>query len=267
MEAINLGPFAISVRLLLFIAAAMLAVTIGNRVAKRLGTDIERSFWAILFVSLLSARLAFVLIYRESYGAAPWTVFDLRDGGLNATVGIVGALAMAAILAWRQREQRKPLLAALCSGVAVWAAGAAALAVFDEAPVLPTIVLHDLDGREVPLASFSGRPVVVNLWASWCPPCRREMPVLQDAQHDNPAVVFIFANQGESADTIRRYLEADKLRLENVLVDTDGKAARALGSAALPSTFFFDSNGNHVGTRIGELSTATLAQRVRTLAQ
>lgn len=265
MEAINVGPFAISVRLGLFMIAATIALFIGNRIAKRKATDMERSFWTILFVGLVSARLAFVLIYRETYGAAPWTVLDLRDGGINTVVGIAGALVMAAILAWRHRDQRMPLLAALFSGAFVWAGASAALAAYDEPPALPQIALHDLSGRQVPLSSLSGRPMVINLWATWCPPCRREMPVLRDAQQANPDVVFVFANQGESVETIQRYLAAENLGLENVLIDANGAAARALGSVALPSTFFFNKNGKHAGTRIGELSAATLAQRVQTL--
>lgn len=265
MEAISIGPLALPVRLGLFIIAVSFALFVGNRIAKRKGTDIERAFWMILFVGLTSARLSFVAVYRETYGAAPWTVFDLRDGGMNAVVGVVGGLAMAAILLWREREQRKPLLAALLSGALVWGGVTAGIAAYEEPKSLPQIALHDLAGREVSLASLAGRPMVVNLWATWCPPCRREMPVLRDAQQANPDIVFVFANQGESPETIGRYLDAEKLSLQNVLIDTGGVAARALGSIALPSTFFYDRNGKHVDTRIGELSPATLAQRVQAL--
>lgn len=265
MEAISIGAFALPVRMGLFIIAAGLALFVGNLIAKRKGNDIERSFWTVLLVGIASARLAFVLVYRETYGAAPWTALDLRDGGMNTVVGVVGGLTMAGILAWRKREQRMPLLAALFSGALVWGGAEIGLATYEEPKALPRIALHDLAGNEVPLASLAGRPMVVNLWATWCPPCRREMPVLRAAQQVNSDIVFIFANQGESPETIRRYLDAEKLSLKNVLIDTSGTAARALGSIALPSTFFYDENGKHVDTRIGELSAATLAQRVQVL--
>ena len=262
MEAISIGPLAIPVRPGLFILATGLALFIGNRIAKRNGTDIERAFWAILLVGVACARVAFVLVYRETYAAAPLTILDLRDGGMNAVVGVLGGLAMAGILAWRKRERRMPLLAALVSGALLWGGAMAGLTALEQQKALPKIVLHDLDGREVPLAALAGRPMVVNMWATWCPPCRREMPVLRDAQQTNADIVFVFANQGESAETIKRYLDAENLNLHNVLIDRGEAAARAFGSIALPSTFFYDENGKHVDSRIGELSAATLAQRV-----
>jgi len=60
---------------------------------------------------------------------------------------------------------------------------------------------------------------VVNLWASWCPPCRHEMPVLQQAQAANTDVNFVFVNQGETPGTIRSYMDRRALTLRNVLVD------------------------------------------------
>src|SRR5690606_40886240 len=63
-----------------------------------------------------------------------------------------------------------------------------------------SLALTKLEGGEVRLPTFIGQPTVVNLWATWCPPCRREMPVLRDAQQRYPDIAFIFANQGESAE-------------------------------------------------------------------
>src|SRR5690606_41651094 len=65
------------------------------------------------------------------------------------------------------------------------------------------VALTDLSERPIDLARLAGdRPTVVSLWATWCPPCIREMPVLEDAQQRYPGVNFVFANQGEHPETI-----------------------------------------------------------------
>src|SRR3546814_14561413 len=68
-------------------------------------------------------------------------------------------------------------------------------------------------------ALFRSRPMVLNLWATWCPPCRREMPVLEQAQGRYPGVVFVLVNQGEDRGTIHRYLDRAGLDLDHVLLD------------------------------------------------
>ncbi len=132
---------------------------------------------------------------------------------------------------------------------------------------LPPLVMARLEGGSMALAASAGKPVVLNLWASWCGPCRREMPVLRQAQLDHPHITFIYVNQGESAPTIRAYLARANVRLDNVVLDNDMLAARALGSRALPSTYFFDRKGVLVAQRIGELSAATLAERLALAAR
>ena len=128
-----------------------------------------------------------------------------------------------------------------------------------EAVALPQLDLATLDGRAVPLDGFVGKPTVVNLWATWCPPCRREMPVLQQAQGANPDVNFVFVNQGEKPDAIQSFIDRQGLTLRNVLVDERLQTGSALGHRALPTTLFFDARGQLASTHIGELSQATLA--------
>ena len=115
------------------------------------------------------------------------------------------------------------------------------------------------------LAGFAGKPTVVNLWTTWCPPCRREMPVLEQAQAANPDANIVFVNQGEEAATIAAFLDRHGLALRNVLVDPQRRTGAALGHRALPTTLFFDAQGRLADTRIGELSQATLTQRLTSL--
>lgn len=129
----------------------------------------------------------------------------------------------------------------------------------------PVTTIYDPDGQPVRLGDFRGEVVVLNLWATWCPPCVREMPVLHQAQIDRPGVNFVFLNQGEPADKVRAWLRARQLPMRNVLLDANRQAGAAFKQRALPTTLFFDAQGRLVGTRIGELSAATLDERLRGL--
>ena len=108
--------------------------------------------------------------------------------------------------------------------------------------------------------------LLVNLWATWCPPCVREMPVLLQAQMNHPEVNFVFINQGESAQRVQTWLGTRQLPSRNVLLDANQQALPAFKQKGLPTTLFFDAQGQLVDTRTGELSTATLAQRLQTLS-
>ena len=166
----------------------------------------------------------------------------------------------------RQAGLRKPVLAAaLTTGAVLLLGGIATFLMSPAAVSLPPLTLSSLEGRPVSLADFAGKPTVVNLWATWCPPCRREMPALQQAQAANPDVNVVFVNQGEEPGVIAAYLDREGLALGNVLVDPQSSVGAALGHGGLPTTLFFDASGRLAGTRIGELSQATLNQRLAEL--
>lgn len=86
--------------------------------------------------------------------------------------------------------------------------------------------------------------------------------MMQQAQVANPDVHFVFLNQGEDAPKVRQFLTTQRLMLSNVLLDAKGLAGAAFGYQALPATLFFDAGGRLVETRIGELSQATLQERL-----
>jgi YD repeat-containing protein len=88
------------------------------------------------------------------------------------------------------------------------------------------------------------------------------MPVLQQAQQQNPDVHIVFVNQGESAQRVRTWLAGRGLALDHVLLDPRGQATAAMDAAGLPTTLFYDAEGRLVSRRIGELSTATLAEQM-----
>lgn len=263
MSGLILGPFSFSAGLLTTFAAIFAVLFIGKRLARPRGAEIETSLWVIIAVALLAARVAYVFIYVRLYAGNPLSALDVRDGGFNLSAGMCAGLATAALLAWRRRDQRAPLLAGAGAGAGVFGLVAlAALAMPAPTVRLPQMTLARLEGGTLPLASLAGKPVVINLWASWCGPCRREMPVMRQAQLDNPNVTFIFVNQGETPAQIGAYLSEQRIALDNIVLDARPGLARVLGSKALPATFFFDSKGVLTDRRVGELSAATLAERL-----
>lgn len=265
-NALLLGPLVLPYSVLLVFAAAAATLYVGKRVGRRAGIEVETVLWTTLLVGLVVARLAFVWEFRSAYFASPLDILDIRDGGWSPTAGFVGAWLFALSRKGQLPALKAALRAALLTGTVLWSAGAAVLLVTpDTGQALPALSFTSLEGRQVNLTDFKGRPTVVNLWATWCPPCVREMPMPQQAQVDRPSVNFVFVNQGESADKVGVWLHARKLPMRNVLMDADRLAAAAFKQRALPMTLFFDTKGRLVSTRIGELSSATLTERLQAL--
>ncbi len=132
---------------------------------------------------------------------------------------------------------------------------------------LPDLTLKRLGAGEVSLHKFLGRPLVINLWASWCPPCRAEMPLLAEAQSRYPEVTFLFVNQGEDEATIHKFLSETGLPLGWVLLDPDNKLSRILKAGGLPTTYFFNAEGALVATHPGQLYEAALQDYIEKILE
>ena len=262
---LHLGPLAFPMPVLWLLLSAGAGLAVGAWWGRRNGTDVQTPLLLVLLIALVCARLAFVWPYRSAYLAAPLSVLDIRDGGWNAEAGFIAAWLATLALLRRRPAMRKPVLGGVGSASALWLAGTVALLVSGpKAEGLPTQELSRLDGTPVTLAAHAGQPVVLNLWATWCAPCRREMPVLAQAQQARPDVQFVFLNQGESADVVQRYLRASQLDLRQVLLDRKALVGAPYGGM-LPTTLFFDARGRLVSVRTGELSDASLQQRLALL--
>lgn len=266
MDALHVGPFALPIGPLVLLAAYLGGSLVARLVSRNRQVDVEPMLWSILIVGLATARIAFVIMYLDAYRTSPWSMVDIRDGGFSPIAGFLAATAFAAVLIWRKREARKPLLLSTLAGAIIWGAGLAAMTQTSTATAqMPDLTLSRLDGGNIRLQSLIGKPLVINIWATWCPPCRREMPVLRDAQSRYQDVTFVFVNQGESVDAIRKYLSSEGLALGNVLLDPRMQLAGESGSYAMPTSLFFNRQGRLIDRRMGELSSATLEQRIAAL--
>lgn len=126
----------------------------------------------------------------------------------------------------------------------------------------PALRLTDLDGRGWTLAALTGRPVLLNFWASWCEPCRAEMPSLEilAARHAKAGLAILSVNYRESPPTIRRFLESLPFALP-ILLDSDGDAASAWTPRVFPTTVLIDRSGAARSSVIGELDWVGAAAR------
>ena len=214
----------------------------------------------------IAARAAFVLKHLDSYLAAPLDMLDIRDGGFVAYAGLLAACAVGFVQLQRDAPLRRPLPGAALAGLLVWGGANLAIQASQPAhPPLPQLVLQRLDGGSLDLAGLKGKPVVLNLWATWCPPCQREMPAMAAAQAANPDVAFVFVNAGEEPAAVRRYLDEHGLQLPNVVLDSRRGTARAMGAVGYPTTLFFDRRGLLAARHMGELSRAGLDERLAAL--
>lgn len=266
-QTLNLGPLVLSWTVLLAGAAWLAASTLHDRSARRTGLPPGPHAWALALVALAGSRLAFVASYWREYASAPWAALDIRDGGWSASWGLLAAGGYLLVLWLRRNPWRRPATLGAAAGAGLWLAGTLALQLAQPSqPVaLPAWQGVALDARSVHLPALQGQPVVINLWASWCPPCRREMPVLRQARTAHAQVRFLWINQGETPETVLRYAAAQQLPAADVLLDQDGQLGRLLGQRALPTTLFFNAAGELVALRSGELSAATLAQHLELL--
>lgn len=258
MLSFSLGPFVLAFNHLPLLVALALATLVGWMAGRRKGVNPERALFGVFLIGLLVARLTFVVGYWAQYRATPLSIIDIRDGGFSPLAGVIAVLIGALLCGWRRPTLRASMGMGVASGLLFWWLGNLGLNAQHDSARLPDLTLRNAAGETVQLSDYRGKPLVVNLWATWCPPCRREMPVLQAGQHAHPETVFLFVNQAESAGDVATFLARQGLHLENVLFDAKGELGQRVGSAALPTTLFYGHDGRLSGSHMGELSSASL---------
>lgn len=174
---------------------------------------------------------------------------------------------------------RRSILLPFLLTAAVFAQGIVAQGVGDAAP---EFTLVDRSGEPVRLSDFQGTPLVLNIWATWCPPCREELPLFQEA-HDTlseteEAVAFLLLNAGEGAEKAEAYLDEVGVTLPAALdatreeraafeggLDETTDVLRRYRARGMPTTFFIDTSGTIQFVRQGLLSAADLADDLATI--
>ncbi len=160
------------------------------------------------------------------------------------------------------------LLASLPGLAAAPPAGGQMLTPVAARPQAPGFELTDIDGVRHRLADYRGRVVIINFWATWCPPCREEMPSMQRAwaQLREQGVVMLGIDVGEDEDTIFEFTASYPVDFP-LLMDRDSAVVRAWGVRGLPTTFVIDAGGRIRYRAIGgrRWDDAAVLDRIRAL--
>jgi cytochrome c biogenesis protein CcmG, thiol:disulfide interchange protein DsbE len=137
-----------------------------------------------------------------------------------------------------------------------------------EGLLAPDIQLKTPDGQNVKLSDLRGRPVIMNFWASWCPPCRVEMPALQNAyeihQNDGLAILGINSAYQDDLSNALPFIQKNGLTFP-ILLDSSGVASQIYRVNALPTSFFIDAKGYIRKIVVGAMPEALLQSEIPAL--
>lgn len=271
MMSVSLGPLAFPVGPLIVLFAIWTAVWLSRRLASADQKDLaERTVWQAVLLSLIAARVAHIGLNLQAYLDHPWSIIDIRDGGWSAPAALAVGLGWMGFQLLRKPLPRRAVITGALIGIGIWGVAKTGLWWSDSQanrqsiPVV--LVTNPLTNEVKPLDEIArGKPTIVNLWATWCGPCRIEMPLLAKSQAENPDVRYVFLNEAETAATISQFLRKEQLHLENVWIDIQRQFGLAVGSHGLPTTLFYDKTGRRVDSHFGIISPAALRIQIERL--
>ena len=263
---IPLGPLMLAADRLIALAAIALFLFACERIGRRSGQHraASRTAWLAVLAGIVAARLGFVAENWSAFAAEPVSALYLWQGGFSALWG-AGAAAVVLLVGWRA-PGKGVALGALAGLFLVWFALTTTLAHRQQEPLPANLVASRMNGAPVALDGLRGKPFVVNLWATWCPPCRREMPMLIEVAKTSPDVPILLLNQGESAGKVANFLHREQLAGDAILLDQGSAVSAALGTTAFPTTLFVDAKGIVRQVHTGEISRAALLVGMRKIA-
>jgi thiol-disulfide isomerase/thioredoxin len=128
----------------------------------------------------------------------------------------------------------------------------------------PAFTLTGTDGHQVTLASLAGKPAVINFWATYCPPCRAEMPLLDKRVGQQGGARLVLVDEGDSSQSARDFLSSLGIK-RPALLDSSLGVGHAYGAIALPTTVFVRADGTIAARHIGQLDDGVLAAELATL--
>lgn len=137
----------------------------------------------------------------------------------------------------------------------------------DAAQIAPDFTVLDQEGNEVHLSDYKGTPVIVNFWASWCPPCKREMPDFQRAYETyGDQVQFMMVNltdgSRETTELATAHIQKNSYTFP-VFFDTESSAAKAYVTSSIPASYFIDKEGALTAYAVGMIDSASLEQGIQ----
>lgn len=262
MNAVSLGPLVLAADRFAVILGMFIFLVVTGGLARKIDPRFNSWSWIALVAGIGAARVGHVLLHLDNFLTEPLRIISIWDGGFYAPAGILAV--MLSFLMLKGARLRGWALLPVVLGLVVWNMTAQFTGGTRSVP-LPQLAFETLAGEPLALEEVRGKPMVVNLWATWCPPCRREMPMMADVARSTPGTVFIFANQGEGRGAVGDYLERNGIMLDHVLLDSFGQLRQHYGAPGLPATLFIDAGGVLRHAHLGEISRETLQARIEAL--
>jgi thiol-disulfide isomerase/thioredoxin len=262
-DSLTIGPLSLATDRLMALVAIAIFVILASVIARHRDARAEQTGWLALGLGLLFARLSYVATHRDAFTDDPWSALYFWQGGFAPGPGLSAAIAVIVLRHFRS-SALMPLLGAL---VLAGGLGLGAAAIKREVSIVPLpagIVVTTTQGRPVPLDGLRGRPLVINVWATWCPPCRRELPMLIE-EAGRGTVPVLLVSQGESRPQVLGYLHQARLTTAGIHLDERNSLGRALDIRALPTTLFIDAEGRIVRRHTGEISRAAVRDGIDAL--
>ncbi len=263
MNAVAIGPLAFDAERLAAIAGLVAFLALTSFLAWRVDDRLARwSTWTA-FAGVAGARAVHVVQHIDGFFFEPWRIFALWQGGFSWAGGAAAVAAMIVILFVRDRQLFAWGAASVIAGVTI--TGVTAFLTLSRTDVSPLgVTLPNLTGDQVAVGG-EGRPIVLNLWATWCPPCRRELPMMAEIAEAATEVDFLFANQGEQTAQVDTYLRRQGLMLREVVLDPQLMLSRHYSAVGLPATLFLAEDGTVVASHLGEISREVLIEKIEHL--
>ena len=249
-SAIVIGPMMLAVDRGLAVLCIAIFLGLAALAERFVVPKVSPAATTAVVAGLIAARIGYVAAHWSTYAEAPLSMFAVWQGGFSATVGIFGAATIIAVRLGRTRALAAAG-SALAISAATWFTFMAFIPPVNYGPFPSGISLVSLTGKPVGLDSFRGRPFVVNLWATWCGPCRRELPMLAEAASHKGSVPILLVNQGETPDMVAGFLGRERLGTAHVALDPDRVLSRAFETVGYPATAFVAADGTIVQVQLG----------------
>jgi thiol-disulfide isomerase/thioredoxin len=221
------------------------------------------STWSLV-AFVVSARTGYIINNFSTFCTEPLRMLNVWDGGLLWPIGML-AVAVVSLVYLRGVRLIAWSVLPIVIGAVVSATSLVLLATNNSAE-LPASPFRLSDGRAIVPAELRGAPLVINFWATWCPPCRRELPMMADYAHDPNRVAFLFANQGESDAIVQKFLSSQGIWLDTIIMDSSSELSRNYSVLGLPTTIFIDAAGRVNSIHVGEISKEALVEGVKRLS-
>jgi peroxiredoxin len=135
--------------------------------------------------------------------------------------------------------------------------------------IAPDFTLIDIrDDEQISLSQFDGRPVMLNFWATWCPPCRKEMPLLQDAyeEHQGDGLIILTIAVSDKANNVLDFSDQHDLTFP-LLIDTKDQVAVQYKVLGIPTSYFIDSDGVIASVQVGDLTASALNRHLEEILE